>query len=123
VRWRSELRQPVPKISASSGRVENIVVHQPLVDRAPAKPRFDFGPAHFVACPHDRDSPDSFTRPRIGEALDAPKKFQNRNQKMSLFRRQAMSGPKGENARSDNNLPTSVGSPKIADPDFFFVAV
>jgi hypothetical protein len=52
-----------------------------------------------------------------------PKKFPNRSQKMSLFRRQAMSGPRGGNARWDKDLPASAGSPKIANLKFFSVAV
>jgi len=42
---------------------------------------------------------------------------------MSLFRRQAMSSPRGENARQDNDLPASAGSPKITDLELLFVAV
>jgi hypothetical protein len=51
------------------------------------------------------------------------KKSPNRNLEMSLFRRQAMSGPGGGNARRDNDLPTPAGSPKITNPESFFVAV
>jgi hypothetical protein len=51
------------------GRAENIVAHQPLAEAPPAKPPFDFALEIFVACPHDRASPDSFTRPTFGKPL------------------------------------------------------
>jgi hypothetical protein len=71
----------------------------------------------------NRASPDSFTRPTFGEPVGRSEKIQNRYKKMSLFRRQAMSGPKGENARWDNDLPAPAGSPKITNPELFSVAV
>jgi hypothetical protein len=105
------------------GGAKNIVAHQPLADRVPAKPRFDFGPEIFVACPHEPSFSGQLHSTDIWQVARHSEKNPESESKNVAVQATGDVRPRGGNTRRDNDLPAWAGSPKITILEFFSVAV